>query len=510
MVDRVGQRFGDYRLTRFLGRGSFGEVYLGEDVREHTLAAVKLLQARLTAQDLRDFINEANTLLRLRHPNVVHLLGFGIEDDTPFLAMAYAPNGTLLQRHPRGTRLPLATIVTYVKQIAAALQYAHDQRRIHRDVKPANMLFGATNEILLSDFGIAVVAHNPSSQRQEDAIGTADYMAPEQWQGRPLPATDQYALGIIVYEWLCGECPFRGNRLQLMYQHLQTPPPPLRGKVPTISPGVEQVMMMALDKDPKQRFGSVQEFASALEQAYESGPAVPPLTTAAPPQPPSPPTTTGPTQSPVVPSKPSRRKVVLVGIVGLVVVGSGLALWGHLPFRSSQMPTPIPQGMLLYTYSKHTDLVSAVAWSPEGKHIASGSYDKTVQVWDAANGNSVFTYHGHAGHVNAVSWSPDGTRLASASNDKTVQVWDAANGGNVYIYRGHTGVVLAVAWSSDGKHIASGSLDKTVQVWDAANGGHVYSYPGHANSVDTVAWSPDGKRIASGSFDKTVQVWEAV
>ncbi len=96
-ADRVNQRFGDYRLTRILGNGSFGEVYLGEHVHEHTPAAVKLLQARLTAEDLKEFINEANTLFLLQDPHIVRLLGFGIgkDDNTPFLAMAYAPNGTL-------------------------------------------------------------------------------------------------------------------------------------------------------------------------------------------------------------------------------------------------------------------------------------------------------------------------------------------------------------------------------------------------------------------------------
>jgi serine/threonine protein kinase len=103
-----------------------------------------------------------------------------------------------------------------VKQIAAALQYAHEQRRIHRDVKPENMLFGAKNEILLGDFGIAAVAHAPTSQRTEDAIGTALYMAPEQWQGKPVPASDQYALGVIVYEWLCGEPPFKSPLLKVV------------------------------------------------------------------------------------------------------------------------------------------------------------------------------------------------------------------------------------------------------------------------------------------------------
>jgi len=270
MDDRVGQRFGDYRLTRFLGSGSFGVVYLGEHVHEHTPAAVKLLQARLAAQDLKDFINEANTLFLLQHPHVVRLLGFGIgKDDTPFLAMAYAPNGTLRQRHPRDTQLLLPLIVQYVKPIASAIQAAHDKRLIHRDVKPENILLGPTNEVWLSDFGIVALAHSTRSFETEKPGGSIPYMAPEQLRGKPCPASDQYALGIMAYEWLCGVRPFSGTATEVAMQHLIEPPPSLHVKVPTIAPEVEQVVLKALAKKPEERFSSVKAFANALEQASQ-------------------------------------------------------------------------------------------------------------------------------------------------------------------------------------------------------------------------------------------------
>src|SRR2546425_11614070 len=131
-ADRVGQRFGDYWLRRQLGGGGFGDVYLGEHVHEHSLAAVKVLQIRLTrSAELRAFINEVRTF-RLQHPHIVRLLDVGIAgDDTPFLVMDYAPGGTLRDRHPKGSRLPLTTVLTYVTPIASALQYAHDRHLIH-------------------------------------------------------------------------------------------------------------------------------------------------------------------------------------------------------------------------------------------------------------------------------------------------------------------------------------------------------------------------------------------
>jgi Tfp pilus assembly protein PilF len=272
MADRIGQRFGDYRLTRLLGQGGFGDVYMGEHVYNHTSAAVKVLKTQLTPDKLKDFINEVRTI-RLRHPNIVPILDFGIgEEELPFLVMEYAPNGTLLHRHPRGTRLPPATIIIYIEQLFAALQYAHDQRLIHRDVKPENMLFGPNNEIWLSDFGLAAVAHSTHSMRTQDAIGTWTYMAPEQIQKKPRPASDQYALAVVVYEWLCGTPPFTGDLIQLMYQHLHEPPPSLREHNSTISSAVEQVVLRALEKDPQKRFASVQEFAQALAAALAPAP----------------------------------------------------------------------------------------------------------------------------------------------------------------------------------------------------------------------------------------------
>jgi Tol biopolymer transport system component len=161
------------------------------------------------------------------------------------------------------------------------------------------------------------------------------------------------------------------------------------------------------------------------------------------------------------------------------------------------------------TYRGHTSIVTAVAWSPDGVHIASASQDGAVQLWNATTGAYMFTYRGHTGTVTALAWSPDGTRIASSSWDKTVQVWDATTGKRLLTYQGHTSIVTAVAWSPDGVHITSASDDRTVQVWDAATGNHVYTYHGHAGPVNAVAWSPDGRYIASGSDDHKVQLWNA-
>jgi tetratricopeptide (TPR) repeat protein/tRNA A-37 threonylcarbamoyl transferase component Bud32 len=274
MADRSGQRLDKYQLIRLLGQGAFGQVYLGENVFRKTQVAVKVLQTQLTSEELHAFLNEAR-IFSLEHPNIVRVRDFGVErtTNTPFIVMDYAPNGTLRQRHPRGTQLPLATVVSYVKQVAAALQYAHEENLIHRDVKPENMLVGQNGEIVLSDFGVAVIAQSGRTSLENPQNlgmgGTPYYMAPEQFLGKPGRSSDQYSLGIVVYEWLCGERPFNGTLFELLGQHMQVPPAPLSGKVPGISPEVEQVVLRALEKEPQKRFAGVGEFAVALEEAYK-------------------------------------------------------------------------------------------------------------------------------------------------------------------------------------------------------------------------------------------------
>src|SRR5712691_4306223 len=262
------ETLGNYRLLRLLGEGGFSRVYLGEHLYLKTFAAIKVPKLRLESGDLEDFLNEARRGVGLRHPNVLRTLECGVEGGTqPYIIMDYAPGGTVRRRYPQGTAAPPAAIISYARQAGAGLQYIHDQGLIHQDIKPGNMLLGSNDELLLSDFGIAIVAHRTSTQSMTDASGTARYMAPEQFKGKPRPASDQYALAIVIYEWICGSAPFNGDIAELIYLHTQAAPPPLHTKTPNISPAVEQVILKALAKDPRDRFPRVQDFVDALEQA---------------------------------------------------------------------------------------------------------------------------------------------------------------------------------------------------------------------------------------------------
>jgi serine/threonine protein kinase len=264
MTNWIGQQLGGYRLVDLIGQGSFADVYLGEHLDQGTYAAIKLLQVLLDdAAAIEQFHAETHTLARLEHPHIVRLLDAGVEGGIPFLVMDYAAGGTLRQRHPGKTMLPLPRIIAYVQQIAAALQYAHEQKLIHRDVKPGNMFIGQHGTILLGDFGLALDVQRSDTEMPLDVVGSVPYMAPEQLMGMPCYASDQYSLAAVVYEWLCGVQPLYDREGQLVHAN----PLPLRERVPGIAPAVEDVVLIALSPDPLQRFASVRAFAIALEQA---------------------------------------------------------------------------------------------------------------------------------------------------------------------------------------------------------------------------------------------------
>lgn len=296
MADLTGQQLGNYRLVRPLGSGGFAEVYLARHVTLDRQVAIKVLHSRpLDAELQKQFVAEARAVAGLAHLHIVRLFDVGLKPQ-PHLVMEYAARGTLRDLHPRGTLVTLDLVVQYVKQIASALQYAHDCRFIHRDVKPENMLVRSNGEVALSDFGIVTALQmTQATHVSEDYRGTPAYSAPEQLLGKPTRASDQYALGVVMYEWLSGQLPFQAaTSAEMALNHLQKQPRPLSELV-SIHPAVELVVMRALAKDPRDRFATVQTFADVLERAYASSQQVATL----PPQSPAHPQA----QAPTVPVK---------------------------------------------------------------------------------------------------------------------------------------------------------------------------------------------------------------
>jgi WD40 repeat protein len=173
----------------------------------------------------------------------------------------------------------------------------------------------------------------------------------------------------------------------------------------------------------------------------------------------------------------------------------------------------VPTGKLLATLEGHTKAVTSVAWSPDGKALASGALDNTVRLWEVPTGKPLATLEGHTTGVTSVAWSPDGKALASGSGDPlihdgVVRLWEVPTGKPLATLAGHAEAVRSVAWSPDGRTLASGAEDSTVRLWEASTGKPLSTLAGHTAGVGSVAWSPDGRTLASGSEDGTVKLWE--
>ncbi len=558
------QQLGNYKLVRVIGHGGFATVYLGRHVHlKANYAAVKVLKVNAEA-DL--FRQEAQTIMDLAHPNITRVLDFGIQDETTFIIMEYAPYGSLQTQYKPGTIVALDAVLSYVNQAASALQYAHNHRIIHRDVKPSNLLVGKQQAILLSDFGIALLAESShSTQHTRDAAGTIAYIAPEQIRGKPRPASDQYALAITVYEWLCGRRPFRGTLGELTAQHLSSPPPSLRSRNPEISPDVEDVVLQALAKDPAERFPTIQEFANALEHAAGIRPRLAshesfttqnmvrpaPATIVLPTSERSNAGIAGittqrsgqsnrdlasvgtvigeeqaggrsrvsarrqrPRQLPLL----SRRSILLA--LGVVGIGSTASLAFAALHSSTPAQVLVPSTPSVKQISKPSVVATTAQTTPSQPtpdptstpqptpNPTATPQPTPAPTTDPTPAGTLFvTYQGHTAAVYTVAWSPDGTRIASGGADTTLQTWDA-EGGNLNIYSGHKKSVDYVAWSPDGKRIVSASDDNTAKVWDMV-GGNIFTLTGHTDNVHSAVFSPHGTRIASGSGDTTVRLWDA-
>ena len=344
MLDGIGRQIGTYRLVGLLGRGGSATVYLGQHIFFNTEYAIKVWETPI--QKLKQSaLVEACTVVCLKHPHIIPVHYFDVDASSgqPFLVMDYASGGNLRQWHPEGMVLPPATVCNYVGQVADALAYAHQRQIVHCDIKPENMLIGHRGDLLLSDFGIAAV--NPSFPYldEQELQGTVEYMAPEIFDRRLSPKSDQYALAVVAYEWLCGAIPFSGETLlELIQRHMQQPPPSLTQRMVGISPEIEQVIFRALAKDPDKRFPGIEDFALALSNACHvlteglNDPEVVTPVVVTPPQVP-------PIQTPL--RKLTRRPFLVAGLAGGLVALGGVAWWVSVAHSSGPplcMSSPSP------------------------------------------------------------------------------------------------------------------------------------------------------------------------
>src|SRR6266545_4652477 len=268
---RIGTELGGYRLGEPLGQGGTSVVYRAEHVRLGRQAALKLLSAGVGEADFRErFLRESQVAAALDHPSIVPVYDAGeAEDGLLYIAMACIEGSDLKTLLATEGKLQLRRALRIVGQVGSALDAAHARGLVHRDVKPANILVAEGDRSYLSDFGVAKQLASNGTTRTGSFVGTIDYCAPEQIEGRDVDSrTDVYALACVLYECLAGAPPFsRPSEVAVLNAHLHAPPPKLSRTAPDVPPALEHVISKALSKSPLDRYAGCGEFVNAARSA---------------------------------------------------------------------------------------------------------------------------------------------------------------------------------------------------------------------------------------------------
>lgn len=262
-----------YKLEDFIGQGGMSLVYRAVDIRTGHSVAVKILKSEYNSDKefLERFQREAQAASLMSHHNLVNLLDVGVEGEYRYLVLEYVNGNTLKDIIRQKGRLNYQTAIQITVRILSALQHAHDNGIIHRDIKPQNVLIHADGHVKVSDFGIARMTNAFTISKGDTVVGSVHYSSPEQATGSVVEATsDIYSTGVVMYEMLTGRVPFVGDTpVAVAMQHVQDPPPPITDFAPETPPAVVAVVMKALEKNPKNRFQSAREMADALMKAKD-------------------------------------------------------------------------------------------------------------------------------------------------------------------------------------------------------------------------------------------------
>ena len=574
----IGRRFGPYCVRSLLGRGGMGSVWLAERVDGlfARRVALKLVHPALMSFGLAERLSRERAILAsLDHPNIARLYDAGVSDDgQPYLALEYVA-GTSLGTYCDGRRLGVRERLELFRQVLSAVHYAHAHLVIHRDLKPSNILVTEEGRVRLLDFGIAKLLSEGVAKETEltQLSGRAlslDYAAPEQIAGVPISiAADIYALGVMLYELLSGQGPYRltrRSRAALEEAILWTDPVPLSRVVAseavasaraatvkklarTLRGDLDTIAMKALQKSPTKRYATVDALGEDIARWLRGEPVL---------------ARRDRLVYRVVKFVRRHWVAVVVSAAFILTLVGGLAAttyearvaegqrdaalraqWRSLTQTAAARlrdgdaaaalsiilevlrhqgarGTDTPDALAVFQEARAADSQvltlttptdapaggsSSVDFSPDGRRILTAG-DDTARIWDAATGHELLALKGRTAQLDGAIFSPDGQRILTGSSDNILRILSAATGREMLELRGHTDQVWGAAFSPDGRRVVTASWDKTARIWNAATGQELLRLS-HDDKVFGARFSPDGLRVVTGSHDKTARIWDA-
>jgi serine/threonine protein kinase len=547
-----GSRVAGYLLESQIGAGGMAVVFRARDERLSRMVALKVLAPGLAADEgfrLR-FIRESRAAAAVDDPHIIPVYEAGEADGVLFIAMRLVVGGDLRSVMLREGPLSADRAAALLSPVAWALDAAHSAGLVHRDVKPANVLVdarpGRPEHVYLSDFGLskrAAAAAGLTGSGQ--FMGTAEYAAPEQINGRPVDGqADQYALACLTFEALSGAAPFaRPEPMAVLWAHLSEPPPSLVMLRPDLPRGVDRVMTRALAKEPHQRYGSCRDFIDELrvalglapyEAAVSSGPraGVPRTDEGIRPESATPVPDGEAGAAVTVPrpdprrgrhssgesARPHRSRGRRIGLAALavVVLAAAAAVAAATHGFTHRPPTASQTAGLTITVSHVATLadpgsggVYAATFSPNGKVLATADHNGRTYLWDTATDSRIATLTdpGSSG-VASAAFSANGKILATGDGDGSAYMWNVATRHLTATLTGPGfGGVDSTAYGPDSKSLATGDEDGRTYLWAGGNPVATLIAPVSNEAVYGVAFSPNGQILATADQDGSAYLW---